>query len=273
MTPADVSLGGRHRLRDRKLKSDNVTNQEGAHNMNKLVLSLAVAVTATNAAGCGGGGGGDGEIVADLGWVFKDLATNAVTGCPAGFDTVKVIAIPVDAAGNRVGDSFTDLLDCADGASGDLVSYDPGLYQIFLEIRQGANGNLYAQSLSEFFDLTAGDDTFDYTIFNDAGYFAFAWDLRAASNNAPVSCNGAGASNVELAVTVTGTNDLRSVKFPCGDGGAVTDALLEDSYVASVAALNSANAAVGVSAAQNTDIKDRNQVTELGTIVVPIDGI
>jgi hypothetical protein len=245
--------------------------------MRKLVLILAVAMMATNAAGCIiSGGDDDGEVVADLGWVFKDLETNTVTGCPAGFDTVRVVAIPVDGNGVRIGSDLEDLLDCVDGVSGDRVSYDPGLYQIFLEIRQGsATGPLYAQSLSELFDLTAADDTFDYTIFNDAGYFTFGWELRAASNNAVVNCQTAEVSQIEIAVSIpeNPNEPPRSAKFPCGDGSAVTDGILADDYTASFAAFDGNTVVGGAPAIGRTTINEQNEVTDLGLLVFSITDI
>jgi hypothetical protein len=244
--------------------------------MRKLVLVLTIAFIATNAAGCifSSSGDDDGEVIADVGWVFKDIATNTETGCPAGFDTVVVVAHETNAAGEIIDPKpYIDLLDCVDGIAANRVSYDPGFYNIFLEVRDGGEaGPLYAQSLSELFDLNVADDTFDYVIFNDGGYFQMAWDLIDKTTRAPLDCAQAATNKIEITATVSSTTEAASLRFACQDGQGVTDGILEGNYVVSLAALNVGETApVGVAPAVNTSIRPQNEVTNLQTIVIEID--
>src|SRR5262249_33099796 len=99
--------------------------------MNKLMFVSVMTALVSQAAGCiiqsdpgnggggggGGGSGGGGNDVATISarWALRNMADGATTACPTGFDTVQVIAQPIDANGNAVADPTTDLFDCKAG--------------------------------------------------------------------------------------------------------------------------------------------------------------
>ncbi|NVB84034.1 MAG: hypothetical protein HOV81_37005, partial [Kofleriaceae bacterium] len=105
-------------------------------------------------------------------------------------------------------------------------------------------------------------------------YFQMQWDLVDAATNAPLSCAQAGATNgVEsIATDVSTPSNSASDQFDCEDHYGVTSGFLAATYTISVAALGSGDASVGTAPAiTNKPIRDKNQVTDLGTVIIPID--
>jgi len=212
----------------------------------------------------------DATIVGE--WSFKNLANDAPTGCPAGFDTVRMISQPVDVDGREVGDPYIDLFDCADFRHASALM-PPDVYLVWLEVVDRGGASLYAQSTSQYVDVIERDATFSATILNDGGYFLFDWALRGAQSNAALSCADAGdPDSIEILSTLAGTTQAIGDKFNCADGSGITGGLLAGSYTISVAALDRENQALGVAPAQTAKpIRDRNQITDLGVITIPID--
>ncbi|HEU0037481.1 MAG TPA: DUF4215 domain-containing protein [Kofleriaceae bacterium] len=215
---------------------------------------------------------GDALITAN--WTFKDVATNTVTGCPAGFDTVKVVSQPVDAVGNPVGTPIIDLFNCADG-TGTTAPLPATTYSVHLEVTTATGGVPYASSLSAFVDVTTADATFTTTILNDGGYFAFDWALVGANTNNALTCaDVATIDSIEITSTLSGTTTAVADKFSCAAGTGVTGGLLAGSYTVSIAALNAQNQALGAPQNQsNAVIQAPNKLTDLGLITLPIDGL
>lgn len=59
----------------------------------------------------------------------------------------------------------------------------------------------------------------------------------------------------------------------CAPGVGASKALVAGQYTLSLDAVDSANRALGTAGiATNQTIRDRNQVTNLGSVVIPIDG-
>lgn len=243
--------------------------------MRKLVLGCFVAIVASQAAGCIITSDDDDPPIEEIGlitaeWNFKELATNTiVTQCPPGFDTASVHSKRLDVTQADI----IDLYDCAALEGTPPQGYPAGVYEVFVQIENDSGTNVYGQSLPVEVDITTVDKTFQTTLLDDGGYFAIAWDLVDAVSNAPLSCAAAGNPDaIEIISTVTGGSAAVSDKFNCEDGGGVTAGLLAGSYTTSVSAINAAGQALGEPQnAANQVIGDRNAVTNLGTVTLPID--
>ncbi len=202
-------------------------------------------------------------------WTFKNIATDTRTGCPVGFGTVRMISQPVDARLAPIGEPYIDLFDCLDGRHTSAL-LPPDVYQVWLEVTSDSNSQLYAQSTSKVVDVVDADALFSAEILNDGGYFLFDWQLKGQSTNQTLACDG--VSSVEITSTLAGETQAVADKFRCGDGSGLTAGLLNGTYTLSLAALDASNKALGVAPAQtNKVIRDRNQITDLGMITIPID--
>jgi hypothetical protein len=211
----------------------------------------------------------DATITAE--WSFKELATNRVTGCPVGFDTVRMVSQPVNAAFAPVGSPIIDLFDCVDGRHSS-APLPPDLYRVHLEV-QTDGGSVYAQSLAAYVDVIDQDKTFTATILHDGGYFIFDWAMRGAASNQPLGCGDVpGLDGIEIISTITGTTTAVVDQFNCELGTGVTGGLIAGSYEVSIDAFADGEGALGVAPAIPSSIRDKNQVTDLGLVTIPIDG-
>src|SRR4029078_4796893 len=132
--------------------------------MNKLALATVVTL-ASQAAGCivqsdhhGGGPGVEGATISAR-WSLRNMVDGAPPKCPAGFDTVRLFMLPIDANGDPAGDVAEDRFDCS-ARAGVATDLFPGGYQVWIEVSSHDLKQLYAQSLSQVLDVTAVDDTF-----------------------------------------------------------------------------------------------------------------
>jgi hypothetical protein len=203
-------------------------------------------------------------------WSFLNIATNTETACPVGFNTVRMISQPVDARLAPVGEPFIDLFDCADGRHSSAF-LPPDVYEVWLEVVTDSGNSLYAQSTSKIVDVIDRDALFSAQILNDGGYFLLDWQLRGKVSNQEVSCDG--VSSVEILSTLAGETEAVGDKFTCRDRSGLTAGLLNGTYTLSVAALDANNRALGTTPAITSKaIRDRNQITDLGLITIPIEG-
>jgi len=252
--------------------------------MKRLVLGTLIALAATQAAGC--------VFVSDdtsdnahvsATWDIKNLATNQSITCPPGYDTAALFNQVVDAAGNPQGacsrssdnnesTCFVDLFDCAAHA-GTSFALPPTRYKTWVEITDGSVSQVWASGVPAYLDVRDVDLTYSAQLLEDGGYFYVAWDLRAASNNAALTCGQASADGVELIGTVTGGTESKSDIWDCVDGADYTAGYRAGSYTVSVDALNASDQAIGTAPAlTNKTIQRQNGVTNLGTIQIPISG-
>jgi hypothetical protein len=250
--------------------------------MKKLVLgSLALALIATQATGCiiVDDDDDDEELaVITAEWQFLNIASPAPLPCPAGYNTVALHNQEIDGAGNSIGSPIIDLFDCIDGvkASAPLPA---AVYDTFLEVTNGSGGLVYAKSLPADVDVRTVDQRFSAKIYNDGGYFAFGWALRGASG-AALACEqvaelAAGVGGVEIFSTLAGTQAAVVDQFDCKKGFDFTGALRTGSYNVSINAFRDGNpdTALGPAVSLPTRvIGDRNRVTDLGNVVLTING-
>lgn len=254
--------------------------------MYKLTLLTMMTAVLSQAAGCiihddrdpggGGGGGGGGVEVATISarWSLRNMLDGATTACPAGFDTVQLIALPIDDSGNAVAEPSVDLFDCTSrtGISTDLA---PDVYQVWLEVRSYDLTALYAQSLSQVLDVREVDRSFSADILNDGGYFQLSWDLVGKATNRPIDCAQVAGIN-SLKMISTSVADARRAYddlLACEDHTAVTGGLLQGSYTVTIDAMAGDRSLGKAPTLTNKVIARQNRVTDLGTIIIPIDGL
>jgi hypothetical protein len=234
-----------------------------------------LAALVTQATGCilSSDGGESAFITAD--WSFRNIGTNTTTGCPSGFSTVELHNQEVDLDDRPIlGTEVIDLFDCID-IRHESAPLDPVAYETWIEVRDGEAGPLYATSLSQIVDVTFDDKPFNTVILNDGGYFEVAWNLRGRQTNASLSCRDvANLDGVEIISTVTGGTQAVITKFECEDGFDISNGLLQGSYTVSIDAYDDALGALGPPVnLTNRIVDDRNDITDLGTVNLLIDGL
>ena len=230
--------------------------------MRKVVLAALIAYAST---GCVAEEAG--LITAN--WSFKELATGASLECPPGFDTTAVHVIPVDAVGNRLGAGVIDLYPCSSFTG--TADYPPDRYEVFMEITTATNSAKYADTPSAIVDIIDRDATITQTIIDDGGFFYFDWVLRGAVSGSMLVCDP--SESVEIVSTLNGTSQAKSDIFDCVQGGGYTGGLIAGTYTLSIAALNAQDQSIGtVPALTNKQIAAPSKITDLGLIMIPIDG-
>ena len=240
--------------------------------MNKLVLgSLLLSFAAT---GCIISDPDEATINAE--WSFRTVnASGQISppnSCPTGFDTVALHNQELDASDRPIGPEIIDLFDCVDMRNfSDPVR--PGVYETFISVTNASGSSIYADSLIAIVDVTVSDKTFNAQIVDNGGYFKVAWDLRDAVTNAALDCRDVvGIDGVEIASTLAGTTQAVTDIFDCENLVDFSAAVMEGNYVVSVAALNTAGQALGQpQTLNNRTMRNRNQVTDLGSVALPID--
>lgn len=242
--------------------------------MKRFALASLIALVASQAAGCIITSGDDGEdAFISATWSLRSEATNSeVPSCPPNIDTAALYNQPVDANGNNNGPVIIDLFDCS-AKGGTSAPLPPTLYLTWIELTNANNTQVYAQSLSAFVDVTTSDKTFNAQILTDGGYFQLQWGLVDSGTNAPLSCAQANADGVEsIGALVSDPNMSNSDIFPCEDGSGITAGYTAGTYTVSVHAVDTADAQLGDSVVlANKTIQSPNKVTDLGTVMVPID--
>lgn len=263
--------------------------------MKKLVIGTLFALAATQAAGCIITTEEDYATVGAT-WQFQTVSLNQTTGvvtttpdsCPPGFTTAALFNVAVDANFNPLvncnspsahnsSTCFVDLYNCEDGA-GVSDPLPPATYQTWISITDDSGANTYAQSLSDYLNVERIDLDFHTSIVKNGGYFIMDWDLKGATSQQPLTCAQAGATGVETVISVSGSTSMMApvdsgAPWPCEDHYGATASLPIGSYTVSVDALNSAGALGVAPDLTNKLISGENKTTDLGTVIIPIDGM
>ena len=245
--------------------------------MKKLVTGSLIALFASQLVACVA----EDTARVSVGWSFRTLEPEAVTGCPEGYPTIAHYNQPLDeVTGAIVGQPIIDLYDCADNANF-TDSLPPTIIQSWVESTDDSGQAVYATSNSAILDIRTQNQSFDVAIFHDAGYFFFDWTLVAASNpNTEVTCDQADADGIEIITTVTGGTAAVADKFDCDTGTThgevITPAILAGSYTVSIDAFKDGAGGGALGEPQNFSneiIPDRNGINDLGSVDLPIDGL
>lgn len=253
--------------------------------MKNLVLGSMMAVMVSQAAGCIITTSNDEYAVVNATW---DLKSNAGTSipCPPGTTTAAVYAQEVDTSYRLIGTPFIDLYNCDDGV-GVSDPLPPSVYQVWVELTGDSGNNVYASSTSRneaaaterfpdgyFLNVLDADLPFKTTLYSDAGYFQFDWDLRDTATNAPLDCTTGAVPKVGLVSTFSGTSMAFDDQFQCGEHYGLSGNLLQGTYRVDVQAINTATPAQGLgpmTTIPSASIAGPNKVTELGSIMVKVD--
>ena len=243
--------------------------------MKKLVLVALTAMLATAASGCiitSGDDTPEEDALITAKWSIKNLASNDNTlPCPPGTTTTALYNQAIDEAGNLIGSPEIDLFNCSDfqGTSGGLI---PDVYQSWVELTSDNGANVYATSLSAIVDVIDVDKTFETTILEDGGYFKIDWTLRDAAGAGELSCAQALADNVSLDVTIAGPSvPPVAVDLPCEAGFGVSQGFITGTYQVSITATDADGPLGEAIVKSNVVIGDRNEVTDLGHVDIPIN--
>jgi len=225
--------------------------------------------------GSGGGDGpGDDYAAISARWSLRNMRDGASTGCPRGFDTIELVSQEIDDAGAAIGAPAVDLFDC-DVGSGRSSALFPGVYQAWIEVRSPDLDALYAQSLSQILDVRRANQVLTTDVLNDGGYFQLAWDLVGKTTNRPLSCDDAQrAGTIDLfSVSVADAQRAYDDPFDCADHGGVTRGLLAGTYTVTLEARAGSGAIASPVTLTNKSIAGQNAITDLGLIMIPIDGL
>ena len=202
-------------------------------------------------------------------WSLVDFATGATTPCPDGFGTALLVTQAVDDSGAPTAPANRTRFACSDGVgSGNALTEQ--VYQSWIEIRSDDQGQIYAQSIPQTFNVAKLDQPLTVTMYNDAGYAQLAWQLTDPAGHA-LDC---GALTAPSMITVHGDNLVNPAAtfddhFVCEAGRAITHASLRATYAFTVSVV-AASSKIGSSLPVTAAIADHNAVTDLGTITIPI---
>jgi hypothetical protein len=246
--------------------------------MKNLVLTALVLGAASLAAGCTATTAG----TVSASWDLQDWDdANAVAisaDCPTGADTAIVYSLP--AGLTNPADAAKDLFDCA-AFGGTTAGLDPGTYTVWVEITDHSTNTLYAQSDSRTVSVSDGSDSgADFAFQVNRGYVSGAWTLVGAQSGSAITCDDAGVPDVEfLSQPSIGGLPIRDL-FTCNDGEGTSYPLPVDSYptvsVQAVDASGDPNNPVGLGEAavtNNVDVQFGNDLQDLGTVTVNVDGV
>ena len=262
--------------------------------MKNFVIGSLIALAATQAAGCviqaddttdyaTVGATWDIRTVQSLG-TNGVVTTASVPSCPPGITTAALFNVAVDSNGVPLapctgpesisGTCFVDLYNCNDRA-GVSAPLPPAMYQTWVALTDTNGHNAYATSLSAYLDVTNVDLDFGASIFDNGGFFAVDWDLKAQSNGAALTCAQANAPKVQADVTVSSsTAFVNTNPWACEDHYGTTTVIPAGSYTVSVQALDSAAGYLGRAPEYTTKlIQGPNKVTDLGTAHIVIEGM
>jgi cysteine-rich repeat protein len=205
-------------------------------------------------------------------WTIKK-ADNTVVLCPAPDDTASISSQLLDAMGNNVGLPTIDVFDCNSPGAGITTPLASGVYNVHVDIKNHLGTTTYASSLAARVDITTMDKTTSATIYSDAGYIRYTWQLVKASDSTPLTCADAGigaAGGIHVSIGGPTTVD---VDLKCTDP-IPNPVLLDGSYTLQLYAHgNSPTPHLGDSASIPTTVAGPNQTTVLGAIQIPITGL
>jgi hypothetical protein len=215
----------------------------------------------------------DGEFVLDVNWQWLEVAaagTTTAATCPPNTD-ISVHTQQVDASGNPVGQEIIDIYNCEDGG-GILPPVPASTVSVYLSGEGGAGD---FTSFTQFVDLTTMDQVVDFDLIANGGYIQFAWELVGGTSNTPLSCEQVtDLTGIGAIVTVADTpSEAFDFQYTCQDGFGTTDALAAEDYVISIDAFSDEGSISEQPFVQNVTVGAPNDIVEIGTVEIPIEGL
>jgi hypothetical protein len=231
--------------------------------MNKLAITALLVGGLFQATGCiiTTDDGGDEAAFFDVAWAVSP-------GCPDG-GAAQVVALDVNTQ-----QMFTNVYDCIDGA-GVTNPVPLGDYQVWVEIRSNDLATLFAQSLAVNASVTLDGETavVDVPSFPlDDGFFAFTWNLTDGGG-APLSCTDAGSGGVRIGATLADTTSAEFNIYDCEAGEGVTNPLPVGLHTVVVDVMDTNDASIQSSEAEEATIDFGNHLVDLGNFEFQFVGL
>lgn len=230
--------------------------------MKNLVFCGVVAALASQAAGCifVSDDTVDGYLI-DSTWNYK--INNVIQpGCPNGVNEVRVYI-----QSQTTGQEDVLVAGCGARTIGDYFVSDT--YSVSVDLL--GPGIIY-QSNAVILDIVS-DQQITFDIHEDRGYFSAQWTLKGANSNVALSC-GQVADLDFIGLLSTKVGPIATAvdsRFPCADGIGVSKPTEVGLHSVKIDAANRSNQSLGgVEVLTNQPIGDRNRVTVLGSVVIPI---
>jgi hypothetical protein len=200
---------------------------------------------------------GPGEFL--VSWTLLAGEAQSSVPCPPnGVD----IRITVDPDPNVASDEDVYVYNCTDG-EGFADGLPAGIYDVRVELLD-ADQNLLAESdIERAVDLDFEERVaLDFTFSVDLARFALTWTITDLGELS--SCEGVGADDVSLLLTVAGTTEADDFVFSCVAGQGVSDPLkISDAYVGKVSLLDNGEV-IEDADAENLVLDWGNQIKDLG---------
>ncbi|MDX2088382.1 MAG: hypothetical protein SFX73_11055 [Kofleriaceae bacterium] len=205
-------------------------------------------------------------------WTLRTAASSAPVTCPQGYDTAEIVTQNVAADGTPMGAPQIDVLDCSAGAA-TLVFDSSRVAEVAVSVRitTGTGGTVFAESLSETVDLSVADGELAVAILTDGGYFGLAWTLRGQTSGNELTCATVEPDQIE--VVSVGAASMYTDRFTCADGDGRTGALPAGSYGVTVEAIANDEPLGPAVLLSGKVVLDKNRITDLGVVEIPISGL
>jgi hypothetical protein len=245
--------------------------------------TLAFALLASSSlVGCTTSSTEEGHIAAT--WTLKTVVGNQTVTCPPGVTKAALHTVESSPDGVEVSpcttpadNCFIDVFDCAAG-SGVSAPLPATNYLTWLVFGNDDFSQVYATSISGFVDITTTDKTFHADILTDGGYFLLRWNLVGQQSGQTLACadtdaGAAAGGKVSTLATLIGPGMQGFTdEFACESHFNYTAGVPAGTYTVEVDAINSNKESIGNQMLMNKVVGSHNQITDLGTINIPIQG-
>lgn len=205
-------------------------------------------------------------------WMLRTAASPDPVACPPGYDTAEVVTQNVASDGTPMGAPQVDVLDCDAGEA--MLVFDSNrvaVVQVSVRITNGTGGTAFAESVPETVDLSAADGALAVAILTDGGYFGLAWTLRGQTSGNELTCATVEPDMIE--VVSTRSTSMYTDRFTCADGEGRTGALPAGTYGLTVEAIANDEPLGPAATLTGKVVLDKNRITDLGVVEIPISGL
>jgi hypothetical protein len=184
--------------------------------------------------------------------------------CESPTDLIQVVSDPDP---NFDGDEIVDRYDCIDGV-GETAALDPGVYDVWVELRTQDGSQLLAQSDVEPAVALGEEEVveLDFTFPVDYGTFSLRWDVQ--DNGAPSDCEAVDSAGVSVVSTLVGEEQtFFDDIFDCDSFAGESNPIPLGRYTLSTALLDANEDPLLTAEAEEISLDFGNQNVDIGTIV------
>jgi hypothetical protein len=206
-------------------------------------------VTFTESGNPDAGPGSDGSTATNhqvaVRWTLNHLESGTLFACPFGTAST---SIQVNAWNPEtlIISSNTSMFQAPCGNGSQTITLPAGTYALHMLIQDSGGANLLVSDFV-FVDTRAGDTTAEVLFYDDAGFFALAWEVLDHAGGTRQTCAAAGIPPngwFELTSKNTDTNMTYVDKLACDDHLASTQPLPPGAYTFTARGRNAAGTAV-----------------------------